>query len=200
MLGDDPLYPHPSSLFAYAHLGSEVKMRKGSGTSIIVDNYCEKWNGADNAGGSGWMEAKVVTSRDELHHYSEGLFGSDVETEVELDGEEGDGGVEVSGYRRSRAGDERVGYAMSERERTMMAAPSNQGAQDGKAKRAKRFIGVPWWIEMLEYVPVAGRMVSHFPGESGKMTRGYRIRRLDGCADGLLARTLLPLVAANGAR
>ncbi|KIM20347.1 hypothetical protein M408DRAFT_82147 [Serendipita vermifera MAFF 305830] len=40
MLGDDPLYPHPTSLFAYAHLGSEVKMRPGSGTSIIVDNYC----------------------------------------------------------------------------------------------------------------------------------------------------------------
>lgn len=148
MLGDDPLYPHTTSLFAYAHLGSEVKMRAGSGTSIIVDNYCTPG-----------VQARVVSVQEQLalerqRRRDEG-FGSDVETEVE-----GQGGA-VDGYTR-REGEERVGYGMSEQRRN--AATAGQGQR----KRRVRDDGVPWWIAMLEYVPLAGRMVSHFPGELRK--------------------------------
>jgi hypothetical protein len=175
MLGDDPLYPHPTSLFAYAHLGSEVKMRPGSGTSIIVDNYC-----ASGPGGTK-IEARVVSGRDEVHlrrgggggagEGEEEGFGSDAETEVEVevsrDGVRvGGGGVE--GYRRGLPGDERVGYAMSEGERRAMRE------KEGKGKKGKKqFSGVPWWIEMLEYVPLIGRTVSHFPGEYSATLMGY---------------------------
>ena len=183
MLGDDPLYPHPSSLFAYAHLGSEVKMRPGSGTSIIVDNYCTPG-----------VQAKVVSVKEQLalerqrHLEEHGVaFASDAETEV--DEEEvmaPGGGAAVDGFAR-RAGDERVGYGMSERERERAAS----GAGRGRRGKAKVHDGVLWWIAMLEYVPLAGRMVSHFPGES--------------CVVGFIIfftnrarRTVLSLVAADG--
>jgi hypothetical protein len=61
MLGDDPLYPHKDSLFAYAHLGSEVKMRPGSGKSIIVDNYCSPND----------TKARVVSGTTEEDFYSD---------------------------------------------------------------------------------------------------------------------------------
>jgi hypothetical protein len=101
-----------ASLFAYAHLGSEVKMRPGSGQSIIVDNYCQ----ANTL-------ARVISAVDNS-------FESDEETEVDP-----------------------IGYGMGTEE--------YQAFKKGKSKRA---VGVPWWISGMEYVPLFGRMISHFPG------------------------------------
>lgn len=114
MLGDDPLYPNTTSLFAYAHLGSEVKMRAGAGNSIIVDNYC-----TPNT------PARVISCADNSS------FESDDETEV----------------------DHPIGYGMGRAEYAAF--------KEGKSKRA---VGVPWWISGMEYLPLFGRMVSHFPG------------------------------------
>ncbi|KAG8818843.1 hypothetical protein FRC17_010677 [Serendipita sp. 399] len=38
-LGDDPQYAYPESLFAFAHLGTEVKMRRNGTKSIAENNY-----------------------------------------------------------------------------------------------------------------------------------------------------------------
>jgi hypothetical protein len=42
----------------------------------------------------------------------------------------------------------------------------DSAAQPPAKKVKSRYgVGVPWWIAMMEYVPLYGRMVSHFPGE-----------------------------------
>lgn len=38
-MGDDPCFPYPDSLFAFAHLGTEVKMKRKGTKSIVVNNY-----------------------------------------------------------------------------------------------------------------------------------------------------------------
>lgn len=48
--------------------------------------------------------------------------------------------------------------------------PVGYGLNDEEYKRMKEGkkngVGVPWWISAMEHVPLIGRMVSHFPGES----------------------------------
>ncbi|PVF94692.1 alpha/beta-hydrolase [Serendipita vermifera] len=127
MLGDDPLYPYPSNMFAYAHLGAEVRMRPGKGTSIIIDNYVDQNE----------VPARVVSCAD-MH------LLSDDETETEESNEQPIG---LRGRRMSR-GDGAVDAA-------------NPPPRKGKNKHG---VGVPWWIAMMEYLPLYGRMVSHFPG------------------------------------
>jgi len=169
MLGDDPFYPHPTSLFAYAHLGTEVRMRPGSGTSIIVDNYCTQE-----------IQASVVSTRDALYAHAMGdeSEGSDVGAEVGFGG-----GDAVEGYRRMTANDERVGYGVSEGERAALArsgastvnANTNYGTMESGGMvskgRKKLVSGVPRWIGWMEYVPLVGRVVSHFPGGSLSFSR-----------------------------
>jgi hypothetical protein len=38
-MGDDPRYPYPDSFVAFAHLGTEVKMRRNDTQSIVENNY-----------------------------------------------------------------------------------------------------------------------------------------------------------------
>jgi hypothetical protein len=42
-----------------------------------------------------------------------------------------------------------------------MGTDEYQAFKKGKSKRA---VGVPWWISGMEYVPLFGRVISHFPG------------------------------------
>ncbi|KAG8824039.1 hypothetical protein FRC17_009190 [Serendipita sp. 399] len=186
MLGDDPLYPHTTSLFAYAHLGSEVRMRPGNGKSIIIDNYCYDGRGGTTKD----VLARVVSLKDGSHRTPgveddsdmDGLFDSGDETEVEVQG----------GGPVGRA-DELVGFGMSDEQRRRFGvgtggggggipSPSvrvvggSRGASGGgggfwqtvmsRKGRAAQSLpgGVPWWIAAMEYIPLMGRMVSHFPG------------------------------------
>ncbi|KAG8751913.1 hypothetical protein FRC14_007522 [Serendipita sp. 396] len=172
MLGDDPLYPHTTSLFAYAHLGSEVRMRPGRGKSIIIDNYCYGGRGGITRD----VEARVVSLKDGSHRVPgveddvemEALFDSGDETEVEVQG----GGP--TGQR-----DELAGFGMTDEQRRRFrrgAAGAGTGGDAssgghwwsgimGRKGKAHSLPGeVPWWIAAMEYLPLMGRMVSHFPG------------------------------------
>lgn len=40
-MGDDPHYSYPDSLFAFAHLGTEVKMKRKGTKSIVSNNYAK---------------------------------------------------------------------------------------------------------------------------------------------------------------
>jgi hypothetical protein len=40
-MGDDPRYSYPDSLFAFAHLGTEVKMRRDGEQNIAANNYAK---------------------------------------------------------------------------------------------------------------------------------------------------------------
>lgn len=188
MLGDDPLYPHTTSLFAYAHLGSEVKMRPGSGKSIIVDNYCTPAPLASSTtSGSryGGFKARVVSladgsARHWLQEDDETLFAPS--SDSDSDGERKIGGRHRGRARGGSGGDEFIGYAMTDEARStyraaMNALASARTGESGSKKmsererklrkrreEAKYGVGVPWWIAALEYVPLFGRIVSHFPG------------------------------------
>jgi hypothetical protein len=70
---------------------------------------------------------------------------------------------------------------------------SGDSAAQPPAKKVKsRYgVGVPWWIAMMEYVPLYGRMVSHFPGEQ------FIYLCSEGRLTCYLCRPLLSLVAAD---
>lgn len=93
-MGDDPRYPYPDSLFAFAHLGTEVKLRRKGTQAIVENNYAPRTATATAV--SGLPEDKI--------------------------------GVVPKG------------------------------------------MDVPLWMKAVQYVPLAGWMFSHFPGEFGRLS------------------------------
>ena len=91
-MGDDPRYPYPGSLFAFAHLGTEVKMRRKGTQSIVANNYAPQTSTA---------------------------------------------------YAISRLPKEKRGVI-------------------------PKGMNVPLWMKACQYIPLAGWMFSHFPGECQK--------------------------------
>jgi hypothetical protein len=91
-MGDDPRYPYPGSLFAFAHLGTEVKMCRKGTQSIVENNYAPK----------------------------------------------------------------------------TATASAVSGLPEEKCGVVPKGMDIPLWMKAVQYIPLAGWMFSHFPGESQK--------------------------------
>jgi len=87
--GDNPRYSNPESIFAYAHLGTELKMKRKGTKSIVENNYSQ----------------------------------------------------------------------------STAPAIAISGLPPGQVGLVPKAVEVPYWMIWVQYVPLAGWMFSHFPGE-----------------------------------